>query len=255
MPKIRNFKWWKHIRLFLLVALVVLTIIVCMFTDIDWKKDNGDLVTFGIAVLAFLITLDQTFLAPYCSKPRLGIDSNVDVQTSQPDQGEKNSGDKPSDFFRLRIFNKGLTPARNCLGRLIEIQDTDKKSTGDRIRLVDPINLYWARQNENNSFEPIDIQGEGDFVYLDIVQIREGDPDFTMRIVIPNGQRLPINEEQYPQYPKLSEGNLPIKKTYFLRIGIYAENAYVSPTWFTLSWDENNEPKLEQGKKRKDFHG
>jgi hypothetical protein len=44
--------------------------------------------------------------------------------------------------------NAGLTPAKKCVGRLIEVSD----SNNNRFDRFDPFYLYWSRQSEEDVF-------------------------------------------------------------------------------------------------------
>lgn len=150
------------------------------------------------------------------------------VQRSDPKEGEKQQGWKPSWFIRLQIENKGQTPARKCVGRLLEVQ-----AVGKRIESFDSLNFYWTRQSKPEDFEPIDIQGHGDFFFLNVGQVKQKENVLSMLVVIPKGERL-VADSNFPDAPDLPPGE------YFVRIGVYAEGTYIEPTWFKIEWKDDS---------------
>ena len=92
------------------------------------------------------------------------------------------------------------------------------------------------RQSKPEAFQPVDIQGQGDFFWLDVAQIRAKESEntppmgvMTMRVMVPRGERLVLDPD-FPDAPDLPPGE------YFARIGLYAEGAYVRPVWFRIKW-------------------
>jgi hypothetical protein len=136
-------------------------------------------------------------------------------------------------------------PAKNCIGRLVEVQ----RENEEIIERFDPLHLYWARQDKPDNFSTVDIQGNGDSYFLDLAQVKEGENYLRLRVVIPEGHRL-VQEPGLPIEPYLPPG------TYFVCIAIYSEGNYVKPTWFTIKWksDDPSDPpcSITLGKKMKD---
>ena len=197
-----------------------------IFFILGLRQNQNATYIFGLTALAlsgfsFYFSL---YRPKYLLKPILYFECNV--QHSPPTPDERNSGIKSSWFLRLKIINKGLTTANKCVGRLIEVRDSNDKQF-DRF---DPFNLYWGRQNELNPYRQIDIQGNGDFYFLDVGQVTEADKNspIDLRIVDPGG-KLVLDSN-------VGEGkNLP-PGTYNLRIAVYSEeDVFIKPTWFTIS--------------------
>lgn len=188
-------------------------------------KDKASLIVSLTALLLSTIGFYLTVLRPFLRRPVLELSTNT--QWSAPTPENKQAGDQGSWFIRLRIVNYGQTPAKNCVGRLIEV----RTSEGKRLEKSDPMHLYWARQDERTAFSPIDIQGYGDFFFLDVTKctsFKEADSIFFLRVVIPSEMGLVAEEGQLPD----ARLNLD---DYFVRIGIYAKGAYIKPTWFKIA--------------------
>lgn len=194
------------------------------------------ILTFGIAWFSLCFTFDQSVLREHLRKPRLKTDPQF--QYSLPTKEEEARGVPPSIFLRLCVSNWGKSPARNCVGRLLEVH----RSNNTKITVFDPLPLYWARQSEPEKYQPKDIYGHGDYEYLDVAQATQagGIDVFKLRICIPDGHRLASD----PEYPNIDKGIL-LSDTYFLKIGVFEEGEYYAPEWFKLSW-ENEEPTLER---------
>jgi hypothetical protein len=156
-----------------------------------------------------------------------------DIQRSDPTVEEIEIGAKRRWFIRLKVVNSGQHPAKKCVGRLIEVRN----EKGKKLDRFDPLNLYWARQDRPESFNPIDIQGNGDLFFLDVAQVKEAENVLSLRVVIPERHRL-ILEPDLPQQPDFPPG------TYFFRIAVYAEGTYIKPTWFMISWNTNYSTNL-----------
>ena len=187
-----------------------------------------DILSLCIALAAFVsswIGLYLSTLRPFLRRPQLKHSRLV--QRSDPTEGERQQGWQPSWFLRLRIENKGQIPARNCVGRLLEV-----RANGRRIESFDSLNLYWMRQSQPDEFRPIDIQGHGDFFWLNVEQIKQSENVLSTRVVIPSGERLVLDPD-FPNAPDLSPGK------YFVRIGVYAEEVYIEPIWFKIEWKDD----------------
>ncbi len=174
-----------------------------------------------LSIAAFYISA----LRPFGRRPILTIEENVQVSEPAPSESAQTSW-----FLRLRVQNNGQRPAKNCVGRLVEVRQSD----GVDIKL-DPLTLYWARQNTGNTFSPVDIQANSDYFFLDVAQVthhKDQNRSFQLhlRVVVPNNQRLPNIPGQVYTPPDLVPD-----VSYFLRIGIYAEgDTYVPLKWFKL---------------------
>lgn len=214
--------WWVDLLLFVLFLVLLAAFTVGLSGGTLPAKDAFPLIISLVALTFSGIGLYLTSVRPFLRRPRLKPSTNI--QRSDPTDADMRQGAGRSWFIRLRIENTGQSAAKSCVGRLIEVQ-----REGRGIERFDPLNLYWARQSEPAHFQTVDIQGNRDFFYLDVAQIAEAGNRLSLRVVIPEGQRLALSPG-LPIGPELPEG------TYFVRIGIYAEGAYIEPTWFKLEW-------------------
>jgi hypothetical protein len=193
------------------------------------------LAALGLSGLGFYLSL---FRPKYLLKPVLHFEPNRQYSPATKDEA-RSSGTKSSWFLRLKVVNKGLAPAKKCVGRLVEVSDNNN----NRFDRFDPFDLYWGRQNELNEYHPIDIQGEGDFYFLDVAQVKESDRSnpIELRIVDPGG-RLVLDSS-------VGEGKKLPPGTYHLRIAVYSEeDTYIEPTWFTIEcaadFSSENPPRI-----------
>lgn len=190
-------------------------------------KDKMSLLIAWTGLLLSMVTGYVTIFRPFLRKPRLAV--SFDKQWSPPVE----SSDSGSWFYRLKIENYGVTRAKACVGKLIGVWTEQ----GCPISKFDPLPLFWARQGkvqvdgrEDTTFRPIDIQGAGDFDFLDLIQVKEG--SLILRVMVPPRTTL-VN---YPA-DSVSPGNEPILKpgTYYVRIGVYADNVFISPILVKIS--------------------
>jgi hypothetical protein len=161
----------------------------------------------------------------YPGKPQLELSTNIDF--SPPTPSEEAAGWKRSWFIKLRVENKGQAAAKSCFGRLLKITDEQ----GKQLTGLDALDLYWTRQDSPESYKKLDIQGNGDFTYLDIAQVKEAEDVLTLRVVVPRGHRLVVP----PGHTQRSE-NLP-PGIYYVSFGIYADNISLKPTWYKIKWE------------------
>lgn len=231
---------WNYAHLFLLLLLAIPSVISLLSSDPE----------LALSWLAFIFSAEVTFIGPCFRKPRLRAD--VNIQYSPPTKSEEKDGVKGSHFVRLKVTNAGISQAKNCVGRLIEVRTRSEKFDN-----FDPMTLYWARQkitvtepdkqNDPNTFEPIDIQGYGDFYCLDIAQASDDKKEFVFSAVIPPRQRFVT----HPEHPNADQGKLETSKgPYYLRIGIYSDIAYIEPQWFELKLDNAKKPLFEKLSKK-----
>jgi hypothetical protein len=209
------------------VFLIVIAVLVIALSKplFDGSLVGDELARYSISLAALLFSWAGLYIVtigPFFKRPRLSF--NQEIQRSDPTDNEKQQGWKRSWFIRLRVKNSGQLPAKNCIGRVIEI----RKEDGTLLMRFDPLSLYWARQSEPDSFKPVDIQGNGDFFFLDIAQVKEKEKTLSLRVVIPKGQRLTA-EADYSEQPDLPPG------TYHMCIAVYGEGVYIRPTWFTVT--------------------
>jgi len=224
MPKelaLRTQRWSRFVSLVSVIAALL------AINAVVWgMRAIGDLVAaFSLGssiVIGFVATI-----RPFLLKPRLDL-FVPDPQCSKPSE-EK---DTASWFVRLGIVNYGLTPAKDCVGRLLSVWTAE----GEQLTKFDPLTLFWARQDkESTGFNPVVIQGGGDFEYLDIAQVKRADTTpLALRVVVPRPMTL---TKWPPDYP--SPGVDPVLKagTYYLLISVHAADAYIKPSWFEITCD------------------
>ena len=218
----RSFVCLWDVVAFLLVAAMAQRQLSTILCDRQMPhKDKMSLLIAWTGLLLSMVTAYVTIFRPFLRKPRLAV--FFDKQWSPPLE----PNDSGSWFYRLRIENYGLTRAKACVGKLIGVWTEQ----GCRIRKFDPLPLFWARQGkvkvddrEDTTFRPIDIQGAGDFDFLDLIQVKEG--SLILRVMVPP----PTTLVKYPA-DSASPGTEPIlvPGTYYVRIGVYADNVSVSP--------------------------
>jgi len=197
---------------------------------LDCTQTFDDKSTFLIAFIGLslsILTTYITILRPFLRKPRLAF--SFDEQWSLSDTPT----DPGSWFYRIRVENYGLTKAANCVGRLIGVWSVD----GTRLIKFDPLPLFWARQGkvtidgkDQLTFRPIDIQGYGDFDFLDLAQAKNS--KLHMRVAIPPPLTLKSEPEDSPSPGPQPDLKLP--GTYFFRVGVYAGDTFIAPFFVKL---------------------
>jgi hypothetical protein len=208
---------------------VVVFVIGLVFGGLLTDPDNI-IAFFGLALSILVAYVGP--LRQWLEKPRLVL--FLDRPRCSPAYSED---DTDSWLIRLGIMNYGLTPARNCVGRVSEVWNHH----GEQIDKFDPLTLFWTRQdNEHTGFTPANIQSRGDYEYLDIAQIKKrNSTPLKLRALIPPPMTLTKWSSDSP-----SPGIEPVLKagTYYLKIGVYAENANLNPTWFKVTCSETVPP-------------
>ncbi len=209
--------WAEQIISIVVVPLLVIGIVV-------WGVGTGQdpVAVFSLAVATLVAYLAS--IRPFLERPRLVL--YIDKVRCSPPVIQS---DIPSWFIRLKIGNYGMTPAKDCVGRLFGVWP----DRGKRLKKFDPLTLFWARQDKCTGFSPVIIQGGDDFEYLDIAQVKnKGTAPLELRVVIPSPMTLTNWPEDCP-----SPGTDPVlqKGTYYLLIGVQAANARIKPSWFELA--------------------
>jgi len=184
----------------------------------------------ALALAMFSIYLSHG--VPAISRPRCRLFWDVQPSPLEPEEHQRT--DVGSCFIRLGVVNVGPRPATDCVGRLICVQHA-RDGTFERVKKFDPLDLYWSRQNENNAFSPIVIQGNEDFFFLDVAQLKLGhtrdDSSLILRVVT-HGEPLILDDTRSREPNAPLEGRLE----YRLLIAIYSgRQGLVGPTWFKLA--------------------
>lgn len=205
-------KYWLIRLLFVFGLLLTIICAFCLY-----RKENNPSLLVSITALTLSAL---TFAITHLATPILTIEE------CQP-AFSKSGNDKGTWFHRLKVVNLGLAPAKNCTGRLLEVQDSE----GQTISKFDPVILYWPRQGPE--FQSITIFRNHDFDYLDV--FREGiEADLEK-----DGLRIhtPKNRELIKGDTDVEGGSRNSLKpgTYHLKIGIFADNGSSSINWYTLT--------------------
>jgi len=218
--------------------------LLCIFTFLLYKliselnrtvsvKDMALTLVACASLFVSVVTFYLTVLRPYIMRPRLTCSIDMPPK-SEPTNSEAQSGVKASTFLRLKIENQGGSVAKQCVGRLLEVQDEHHHRLD-----IDTLYFYWARQSDPDAFEKVDIQGYGDSFDLDVVQADENTNKIALRVVIPTGHRL-VKSQQFSDKAELAQG------IYYLKIAIWADGAYIKPMWFRVKWENSGAPLLEK---------
>jgi hypothetical protein len=119
-------------------------------------------------------------------------------------------------WIRVGVENLGTSPARGCVGRLIDVQ------TGDELRPdVDPVQLRWAGLPRSQAFKPVDIRRD-QREYLNVLYLRDG-----------NRWRLVTFEDQ--DFDPGFATELPLDQAHRLRISVFADNAQTATRWLVAN--------------------
>jgi hypothetical protein len=179
----------------------------------DLAQWVGALATVAAVVLALATTLYFEFYKARRDRPKLEIFyDNVSPQCRRLSQSPE--GQSSSYFIRLKIVNKGNTSAQGCVGRLVEIANEDGTLRSD----WDISGLTWSTQAIP---EPIYLSPKGDYFYLDVVHIVEGEQVFRLRTVrIPRAIKMDFEPGQY-----------------YFHVVVYAEKAQPAEQWFKINWN------------------
>ena len=178
--------------------------------------DNlGNIAAISLA-LAAIFTLFVTIYINFLRKPKFSIEFEQKepfCRFSKTPIGQNRFRD--GYWIRIRVKNIGKTTAHKCVGKLIEIRD----SNGNLVKSFDPVILHWVCY-PGKVFEPIDL-GRSDYEYLDVVWTEQGF-DIAM-----------INCDRRPRGILF---DLP-PGDYELTIMIVGDNANAVPKIFRLSWN------------------
>lgn len=230
-----------------------------IFTKVDFSNQPTlyfsvfALVTSGISFLVSIIfpMLCRPILEVIIEQPPVFSNSTDTVHPS-------------SWFHRVLLYNYGLKPAENCIGKLIEIRDSNSR----KLNKFDSLPFYWSHQNENTSFDRVTIFGRGDYAILDVLKEFEVNSARATNWLV-SGEQEPIRKDEldklrnelpilrvhltnpetftYQGPNSASPGDKPVLKQgdYFLLIGFYADNGYAKPKWYKLSINLTIQSKIQ----------
>lgn len=244
LGRVKRSMWYRIVPWCDIGAFLALLVVVCWGVSLARDntievKDKNSLLIGMVGLMISIPTVYATTVRPLLRKPRLESGDDVDPQWSEP-----RPDDTGSWFYRLKIENYGLTTAKGCFGRLIDVWTAER----EQIRKFDPLNLFWARQSrrkedkgsgrEISTFQPLDIGGFRDFNFLDVAKVKG--QELTLRVEVPPPGRLTRGADDSPSPGK--EPILRLPGTYYIRIGVYAEDAHISLKWFEIACSEIEQP-------------
>lgn len=119
---------------FLIAALIIVAM---GATILGWKSKAEFTLANGLSAILALTIGYVSVIRPWLTRPRLMLVAEASPPYS-PMPEEATGG---SWTLRIRIINEGIDTAKNCVGRLLEVQD----SNGKRLEKFDPMKLYWQR--------------------------------------------------------------------------------------------------------------
>lgn len=207
---------------FALGTVVTIVLLCAMVAICDSDAPMTEKVTFLFAAIGFVFSTTNfyvTIARPYFGKPNMKL--SPDKRYSGHDQ-----------YVGLQVQNLGRNVARNCVVRLLDIRNSEKKAIWENEQFPQ-LNFYWERQNQLNQFYSVDIWGNQYSKFLDVAIHNTESQGFWLRLYTDN-QALP---EQVPIGGWEAVGRLNINKgTYYLQLALFADdNVFVIPTWYTLS--------------------
>jgi hypothetical protein len=220
----------KRVRCIVLIAdivfslLIVLLLVGMLSSILDWPTLFKSSPAEGLSSILALAIGYISAIKPWLTRPRIKLIPEMRPAYS-PKEDETSGGS-----WNLRIFvgNSGVSTAKNCVGRLIEVKDRN----GNRLQKFEPITLFWQRQDGTGvPFKPVDIAGYGDYWVLDVAKIEKGDEiSLKLRVV------LDMVMAKFPDNNPFSPGREPHLRdnTYDILIGVQADNAYARPQWFRI---------------------
>jgi hypothetical protein len=261
-----NWSYWKIIEKNLPKVFFLLIILGALGYGLYFtitKSDFEHQPTLYISIFAFAISgisFIVSIIFPLLSRPIL------DVIIEQPPvfSNSTDTAHPSSWFHRILLYNFGLKPAENCIGKLIEIRDSNSR----KLTKFDSLPFYWSHQNENTSFNGVTIFGRGDYAILDVLQEFELNSARAIDWLI-SEEKEPIRKDEFDklrnELPILrvhlpnpetftyqgpysaSPGDKPvlIQSDYFLLIGFYADNGYAKPEWYKLSINLTAQAKIQ----------
>jgi len=176
----------------------------------QWVEAIGSLIA---ALVALVTVLYFEILKPLLKRPKLEI-----YYDNNDSRCRRLSPSKPPEmssyFIRLKIVNTGDEPAERCLGRLVTIADKNRVPRTD----WDISSIAWPGQQIP---EPIYLSPKGDYSFLDVAQVVEGESTFGLRV------------DSTPHAIKLNYE----PGEYYFQIVVYAQKAAPVEQWFWVNWN------------------
>ena len=124
----------KRIATFVPIAVSILIIIIVSIPLIMGTIENIYAYLAGLAgLIASWIGLYSSVIRPVLRKPEVSLEPITSTVVFEPEEGSKT-------YLRMKVTNIGLTAAKNCVGRILELRDEDSKQIQ-----YDPLYFFWAR--------------------------------------------------------------------------------------------------------------
>jgi len=191
---------------------VIGSIIIIALVAIPLVIGTIDNISSYVAGLAALVTswisLYFSVIRTALRRPvfKVGMDSHTVV--FDPKVGQKT-------YLRLKVTNIGQSPAKNCVGRLLEVRHADGTFFD-----FDPFYFFWARQDDIVAdFSPVIIY-TGDTEYFDVISITHKEKTFKFRV---SSRKLTIH----------TGNKFPVESVY-LKIAIYADDMLPYQAWYRV---------------------
>jgi len=182
---------------------------------VDWGPVSSWFVAAGTLAAAMVALLGGIGIWGWFRRPRL----EITFQQTEPwcRQTELATG-KKGYWVRIRVENKGLDPARGCIGKLTAVH-TDGQLRSD----IDPVQLRWCGVHRQLAFEPIDL-GRGQHEFLNVFLETE------------DGPTLIIVTFPYPDFDPGFPLELAPNAEHRVEVSVFANNANPVRRTLTLTF-------------------
>jgi hypothetical protein len=181
-----------------------------------------EIVSFGTFVV-LAVSAILTYILPWYRSPKLAIEFRDDEPYRQPSNVNlppnllHDPSVVPGHWFRVQVKNIGKKNARNVIGQITEIRDSERK-----LRLqTKPMRLIWSREEEEHEKSPCLRPGQK--AILDITRVVDKPQE---KILIRTDENLPVDEWQ------LKRG------TYFIIVEVYADDAKPAKSSYKIVWEK-----------------
>ena len=179
---------------------------------LDWGPVSS-WVAAAVTLLAVIVALLGWQVRDFLRRPRL----DITFQHAEPfcrKTGLTSGGQ--AYWVRVRVGNKGVEPARACVGRLSKVY-TDGDFRCDR----DPVQLRWCGVPDKRGFEPIHLP-KGQYEFLNVFRIVRGERHITI--------------ETFPGYAPGFPTALETDVEHRAEISVVADNAEPRTATLTLRY-------------------
>ncbi len=212
-----------YFLIFVIIIIFLLTISV-LYNNAIWIWSA--LSSIGTLSLAFLVVykdflqrpeIDIVFeqIEPYCRTAQANVYS----------PGQTNPVLRDGYWIRVKVINKGKKVAKNCEGRLVEIEYGD----GSLFQPFDPVVLHWVGRQD---FNRININSL-DYEYLDVIYTLDGSDEAIINCA--------ESQQNGPLPSRGIDTRLP-PSPYIIKISVSSENAKPNSKKYLLdcngTWNE-----------------